>query len=236
MEGATFAYLILAIINWLAQWAKYFIYFWFILGLKDIVSTVNAASASAASLSSASTVSGATDAFANLAQIGTDLLAKFTIMIPIGLFWGTMLNSALTFYPMVAYRGPGSLDPQFLGYYYSTCTAFFWTWAIIGWIPTVMFLLDGIIAQPLGSGVFGGWNTWLFIIEASLWFTTVLTLSLTKGALWAWFIKNHVKQAHEVLAKFDKTYKDPTATTKSTTLKDAEEEKEAKADGFDDDW
>lgn len=63
----------------------------------------------------------------------------------------------------------------------------------------------------------------------------MLVLSLTKGALWAWFIKNHVKQAHEVLAKFDKTYKDPTAT-KSTTLKDAEEEKEAKADGFDDDW
>jgi hypothetical protein len=146
MEGATFAYLILAIINWLAQWFKYFIYFWYILGLKDIVATVNSATASANALAGASSISGATDAFANLSKIGTDLLAKFTIVIPIGLFVGTMLNSALTFYPMVAYRGPGSLDPQYLGYYYSTCTAFFWTWAIIGWVPTVAFLLDGFLA------------------------------------------------------------------------------------------
>ena len=222
MEGATFAYLILAILNWIAQWGKYFIYFWYILGLKDIVSTVNSATAAASSLTSSTSVAGATDAFANLSKIGTDLLAKFTIFIPIGLAIGTLLNSILTFYPMVAYRGPGSLDPQYLGYYYSACMGFFWVWAIIGWIPTLLFLFDGIFAAPLASGTFGGWNTWLFIMEASLWFTTVLVLSLTKGALWAWFIKNHVKQAHEVLAKFDKTYKDPTAPTKSTTLKDAE--------------
>lgn len=33
MEGATIAYLILAIINWLMQWFKYFIYIWWVLDL-----------------------------------------------------------------------------------------------------------------------------------------------------------------------------------------------------------
>ena len=111
MEGATIAYLILAIINWLMQWFKYFIYIWWVLDLQGIINSVNSAASSASSLSSATSVSGATDAFANISNIANDLLKKFTIVIPIGLFWGSLLNSALTFWPMVSYRGPSSLDP-----------------------------------------------------------------------------------------------------------------------------
>jgi hypothetical protein len=134
---------------------------------------------------------------------------------------------------MTSYRGPDSLSPQFLGYFYSTSAAFYWVWWFIGWVPTVMFLLDGLLAKPMGQGAFSGWNLYLFIMEAALWFTTVLVLSLTKPALNAWFIKNHVKQAHETLQKFDK---DITFETPKGKLIDAEKEKEAKADGFDDDW
>lgn len=200
MEGATFAFLILAIINWIAQWGKYFIYFWFILDLNGLITKISGAASSLSGGATAETAS----AFGNLSAIASDLLDRFTVMTPIGLFMGTMLNSCVTFWPMTSYRGPDSLSPQFLGYFYSSSTAFFWTWWILGWIPTGAFLLDGILAKPMGSGTLSGWTLWLFIIEAALWLTTVLVLSFTKGALFAWFIKNHVKQAHETLQKFDK--------------------------------
>ena len=155
-------------------------------------------------------------------------------MVPAGLFIGTMLNSCVTFWPMVSYRGPESLSAQYLGYFYTTSTSFFWVWWIIGWIPTGLFVLNGILAAPIGAGNFSGWNLYIIIIEGGMWLLTVLTLTFTKPALYAWFIKNHVKQAHETLQKFDKDIV-PTADKKGK-LTDAETEKEEKANGFDDDW
>jgi len=199
MEGATVAFLILAMVNWIAQFGKYFVYFWFVLGLEEIIATVTGAATTVSGGIDTSSVASATagaNAFAGLADTFTKLLAKFSVIIPLGLFMGTMLNSALTFWPMVAYRSKYELDARSLGYFYSSCQAFYYSWLVVGWLPAVMFMLDGILAAPLGTGSFSGWNLNLFIIEVGLWGLTVIVLSWVFPAFDAWFIKNHVDQAH----------------------------------------
>lgn len=195
MEGATVAFLILAMLNWIAQFGKYFVYFWFVLGLEEIIATLMGAVSTVTGGVDTSSVASATagaNAFAGLASTFTKLLAKFTVIIPAGLFVGTMLNSALTFWPMIAYRSKYELDAKSLGYFYSSCQAFYYGWLILGWAPTVMFMLDGILAAPFGTGSFGGWGLNLFIIEASLYALTTIVLSWVFPAFDAWFIKNHV--------------------------------------------
>jgi len=124
MEGATVAFLIMAMVNWLMQFFKYFVYFWWVLDLQGIVATVTGAlgvvTGGVDTTSAESAMAGAS-AFAGLASTFTKLLTKFTALLPLGLFVGTMLNSALTFWPMIAYRSKYELDAQYLGYYYSAC-------------------------------------------------------------------------------------------------------------------
>jgi len=74
MEGATVAFLILAMLNWIAQFGKYFVYFWFVLGLEGIIATLTGAVSTVTGGVDTSSVASATagaSAFAELANTFT---------------------------------------------------------------------------------------------------------------------------------------------------------------------
>lgn len=129
---------------------------------------------------------------------------KLTPVIPGGLFIGSLLNSALSFWPMVYYRPKYALDPARIGAYFSACQAFFYSWWILGWIPTGLLVADLFLAAPFGTGSIGTWNMYLAAYSGGEWLISTLVMSALYPALEAWFIKNRVIQAHEVLKKYDK--------------------------------
>lgn len=76
------------------------------------------------------------------------------------------------------------------------------------------------------------WSFYLAAYSAGEWLITSIVMAAIYPALEAWFVKNRVIQAHEVLIKFDKDI-----VLGETKIPDPKDEKKAKkADGFDDDW
>jgi len=94
-------------------WGKYFIYFYGVLDLAGIVTTVTAALGSVG----ADPLAG----IANLTTVLTELTKKFSAMLPASLLISSILNSSVTFWPMVYYRAKYEIDPARVGAFYSVC-------------------------------------------------------------------------------------------------------------------
>jgi hypothetical protein len=208
--------LILAIINWLFVWGKYFLYFYGVLDVASIITDLSGTSLSIGGLGS-------------LTGIITKVVGKFTIMLPASLFVSSILNSAVTFWPLVYF--PYSLDHSKLGAFYSVCEAFFYTWWVIGWLPTALGIIDIAIAKPYGSGTFDLWSGLIIFYTAGEWLITAITLTIVYPAFDAWFLRQRIAMAKEVIAEFD-------SPELQAERKQAEEKNntDAKKDGFDDQW
>lgn len=173
----------------------------------------------------------------NLTSTLSELTKKFTVMLPAGLIISSILNSSVTFWPMIYYRAKYELDPARVGAFYSTCEAFFYSWWIIGWLPTALSVMDILIAAPFGSGTMGMWNGMLIFYTAGEWLLTVVVLSIVYPAFDTWFLRNRIAMSKVVLEKYD-------SAELEKKIRDEKEKdpvlkaREAKAtkDGFDDKW
>jgi hypothetical protein len=191
MNGANIAFLILCIFNFITPLFKWFVYFWWVLDLKGIINDVT--SATTIDTSTITSVAEAEDTFQKLAETFTDLLAKFTPLHPGGLMIGSFLNMMVMGWPIIAFRGDPDMED--LGYYYTTCNAMYKTWVFVGWLPSAMFILDGLVAAPIGTGKFDGgkggdwgWNFWLMVMESGTWFGSIIVYAWTWGAFKANFV------------------------------------------------
>jgi len=195
MDGAATSFLLFALINWILVWAKYFIYFYFVLDAPGIATTVETAMASMGS--------GGLEGIGSLVSVAEGLMAKFTVAIPGGLLLSSIFNSSVTFWPLIYYRSKAELDPAKMGAYYATCEAFFYTWWIAGWMPAAVMSLDMFQATPIGTGSINTWNSIMVFGSAAEWFTTVIILSITFPSFDAWFLKNRIDMSKVVLKKYD---------------------------------
>lgn len=150
---------------------------------------------------------------------------------------GSFLNIMVMGWPLIAFRA--NPDMEDLGYFYTTCNAMYKTWVFLGWLPSAMFVADGFVASPIGTGKFDGgkggdwgWNFWLMAMESGTWFLSIIIFAWTWGAFKANFVVKHVMMAHDLLDK----YGGDIETTKVGNPDDEAEEENNKADGFDDDW
>lgn len=173
----------------------------------------------------------------NLTTTLTELTKKFTAMLPASLLISSILNSSVTFWPMVYYRAKYELDPARVGAYYSTCEAFFYSWWIIGWLPTALAVMDLALPAPFGSGTLGMWNGLLIFYTGGEWLLTVIVLTIVYPAFDTWFLRNRIAMSKVVLKKYDS----PELEKKIRDEKEKDpilKAREAKAtsDGFDDKW
>jgi len=218
--------LILAIINWLFVWGKYFLYFYGVLDVATIISDVMGVGAV-----DSSSVAAASSSISGITDLLKKVVGKFTIFLPASLFVSSILNSALTFWPLVYY--PYSLDHSKLGAFYSVCEAFFYSWWIVGWIPTGLAIADIAMATPYGSGKLDLWNGIIIFYTAGEWLITVLTLTIIYPAFDAWFLAKRILMAKEIIAEFDSP---ELAATRAAEEKGESTSTDAKKDAFDDKW
>lgn len=210
------AFLILAIINWLFVWGKYFCYFYGVLDVASIITDLSGVSFSGG--------------LGSIGGIISKTVGKFTVFLPASLFTSSILNSAVTFWPLVYY--PYSLDHAKLGAFYSVCEAFFYSWWIIGWLPTALGIIDIAMTKPYGQGSIGLWNGLIIFYTAGEWLITAITLTLVYPAFDAWFLRNRIAMAKEIIAEFDSPELEKEREAKAAAAKGVE----AKKAGFDDKW
>ena len=219
--------MILAIINWLFVWGKYFLYFYGVLDVASIITEVMGVAGGVSTTSAA----GAAASIGGITDLLKKVVGKFTIFLPASLFVSSILNSALTFWPLVYY--PYSLDHSKLGAFYSVCEAFFYAWWIVGWIPTALAVVDIAMATPYGSGKMSTWNSIIIFYTAGEWLITVITLTLVFPAFDAWFLAKRILMAKEIIAEYDSP---ELAASRAADEKALETSTDAKKDAFDDKW
>jgi len=203
MEGAAAGFLILAIWNYAAASAKYFIWGYYVLDLKTLIPEFMGADTSALSLDASSiTTQSEAEAAAksalglmSLIALAGKAVGKLNLL-PFGaLVIGSLMNSGLTFWPMIYYRPSYALDPARIGAYFSACQSFFTVWWIFGWASAAMMFADLFVAMPnvgSGNGVGMNWSFYLSAYCAGEWLITSVVMAAIFPALEAWFIKNRV--------------------------------------------
>jgi len=191
MKGANWAFFILCAFNFITPLFKWFVYFWWVLDAKGIINDVT--SATNVDTSTITSVAEAEDTFQKISETFTELLEKFTPLHPGGLIIGSSLNVLVMGWPLIAFRA--NPDMEDLGYYYTTCNAMYKTWVFLGWLPSAMFIADGFVASPIGTGKFDGgkggdwgWNFWLMAMESGTWFLSIIVYAWTWGAFKANFV------------------------------------------------
>lgn len=176
-------------------WAKYFVYFYGVLDVASIFASVMGAVGSVG----ADPLAG----ISSLTTTLTEITKKFTALLPAGLLISSILNSSVTFWPMIYYRAKYELDPARVGAFYSTCEAFFYSWWIIGWLPTALSVADILMPAPFGSGTLTMWNGILIFYTAGEWLITCIVLSIVYPAFDTWFLRNRIAMSKVVLKKYD---------------------------------
>jgi len=189
------AFLLLSIINWVTVWGKYFIYFYGVLQVTAIIDKVMSV-AGAASADPLAAIGGLTSTLSEITK-------AFSAMLPASLLISSILNSSVTFWPMVYYRAKYELDPARLGAFYSVCEAFFYSWWIIGWLPTALAIMDLVMEAPIGTGTLGMWNGLLIFYTAGEWLLTCVVLTIVYPAFDTWFLRNRIAMAKKVLIEYD---------------------------------
>jgi len=148
----------------------------------------------------------ASDPMAGIASLTTtltEITKSFSAMFPASLLISSILNSSVTFWPLVYYRAKYELDPARLGAFYSVCEAFFYSWWIIGWLPTALAVMDLVLEAPYGSGKLDMWSGLLIFYTGGEWLITCIVLTLVYPAFDTWFLRNRIAMAKKVLKEYD---------------------------------